>query len=76
MRIRPLSAGTAQAERHGGGEQQDRHGADGREATALHTAMATAQLVGLVRRLPERATTQLDAAVAKGGTIAEWYLQR
>ncbi|WP_433197194.1 TetR/AcrR family transcriptional regulator [Nocardia sp. CA-107356] len=32
-------------------------------------------LAGLVRRLGERAEQQLDAAVAKGTPVAEWYLQ-
>ncbi|WP_330233813.1 TetR/AcrR family transcriptional regulator [Nocardia sp. NBC_00508] len=40
-----------------------------------HFKSKDALLAGLVRRLAERAATQLDAAVAKGGTVAEWYLQ-
>ncbi|MGK8502587.1 TetR/AcrR family transcriptional regulator [Nocardia asiatica] len=35
----------------------------------------SALIAGLVRRLADRAGKQLGTAVAKGGTVAEWYLQ-
>ncbi|WP_280490871.1 TetR/AcrR family transcriptional regulator [Nocardia asiatica] len=40
-----------------------------------HFKTKDALLAGLVRRLADRAGKQLDTAVAKGGTVAEWYLQ-
>jgi AcrR family transcriptional regulator len=40
-----------------------------------HFKSKDALLAGLVRRLSERAEQQLDAAVAKGTSVAEWYLQ-
>ncbi|MFX0573406.1 TetR/AcrR family transcriptional regulator [Nocardia nepalensis] len=40
-----------------------------------HFKSKDALLAGLVRRLGERAGQQLDAAVAKGTSVAEWYLQ-
>lgn len=40
-----------------------------------HFKSKDALLAGLVRRLSERAEHQLDAAVAKGTPVAEWYLQ-
>ncbi|WP_174185951.1 TetR/AcrR family transcriptional regulator [Nocardia barduliensis] len=40
-----------------------------------HFKSKDALLAGLVRRLADRAGKQLDAAVAKGDSVAEWYLQ-
>jgi AcrR family transcriptional regulator len=40
-----------------------------------HFKTKDALLAGLVRRLSERAEQQLSAAVAKGTSVAEWYLQ-
>ncbi|MBF6328669.1 TetR/AcrR family transcriptional regulator [Nocardia transvalensis] len=40
-----------------------------------HFKSKDALLAGLVRRLGERATAQLDHAVAQGKSVAEWYLQ-
>ncbi|MGK8488104.1 TetR/AcrR family transcriptional regulator [Nocardia asiatica] len=40
-----------------------------------HFKTKDALLAGLVRRLADRAGKQLGTAVAKGGTVAEWYLQ-
>ncbi|MBF6223725.1 TetR/AcrR family transcriptional regulator [Nocardia abscessus] len=40
-----------------------------------HFKSKDALLAGLVGRLADRAGEQLDAAVAKGATVAEWYLQ-
>lgn len=40
-----------------------------------HFKSKDALLAGLVRRLSARADQQLGAAVAKGTSVAEWYLQ-
>ncbi|WP_040685694.1 TetR/AcrR family transcriptional regulator [Nocardia vinacea] len=40
-----------------------------------HFKSKDALLAGLVRRLSERAEQQLGDAVAKGTSVAEWYLQ-
>ncbi|WP_039794151.1 TetR/AcrR family transcriptional regulator [Nocardia araoensis] len=40
-----------------------------------HFKSKDALLAGLVRRLTDRASKQLDSAVAKGSSVAEWYLQ-
>ncbi|AVH25068.1 TetR/AcrR family transcriptional regulator [Nocardia cyriacigeorgica] len=40
-----------------------------------HFKSKDALLAGLVRRLTERARTQLADSVAAGGSVAEWYLQ-
>ncbi|WP_330251392.1 TetR/AcrR family transcriptional regulator [Nocardia sp. NBC_00565] len=40
-----------------------------------HFKSKDALLAGLVRRLSERADQQLGTAVAKGTSVAEWYLQ-
>ncbi|MEV4238564.1 TetR/AcrR family transcriptional regulator [Nocardia sp. NPDC049737] len=40
-----------------------------------HFKSKDALLAGLVHRLNERAEQQLGAAVAKGSSVAEWYLQ-
>lgn len=40
-----------------------------------HFKSKDALLAGLVRRLADRAGQQLDSVVAKGGSVAEWYLQ-
>ncbi|MFI9507638.1 TetR/AcrR family transcriptional regulator [Nocardia sp. NPDC052566] len=40
-----------------------------------HFKSKDALLAGLVRRLSERATKQMDGAVQRGMTTAEWYLQ-
>ena len=40
-----------------------------------HFKNKDALLAGLVRRLSERADQQLGTAVAKGTSVAEWYLQ-
>ncbi|WP_280272431.1 TetR/AcrR family transcriptional regulator [Nocardia wallacei] len=40
-----------------------------------HFKSKDALLAGLVRRLGERTTEQLDTAAAQGKSVAEWYLQ-